>query len=202
MEADGPTVQGQTHIKNRQLKLCHTSCDLLDAGLLRDYLLEIVLWLQSNPNEVLTILLTNKEFSPGDIFIDPITASGLLPFLYDPGNRNPINATSWPTLETFITSGKRVLLFIDYLNPTDTTPTYLMDEFTYIFETPFSPSDPSFPCTADRPPNAPREQYQGMLILANHNLNTPISFLGKQILVPALPHIEKTNAAEGPSSVG
>jgi hypothetical protein len=45
----------------RELHLCHTSCALLDVVLLRYWLFEIRVWLDKNPDEVVTILLVNSN---------------------------------------------------------------------------------------------------------------------------------------------
>ena len=44
-------VTAQVHKSNSQWRLCHSSCDLLDAGLLSDWLADIKTWLDDNPNE-------------------------------------------------------------------------------------------------------------------------------------------------------
>jgi len=44
-------VTGQVHKSNSQWRLCHSTCSLLDAGLLSDWLKKIKTWLDDNPNE-------------------------------------------------------------------------------------------------------------------------------------------------------
>jgi hypothetical protein len=44
-------VTAQVHKSNSQWRLCHTTCTLLDAGLLSDWLKKIKTWLDDNPNE-------------------------------------------------------------------------------------------------------------------------------------------------------
>jgi hypothetical protein len=44
-------VTAQVHKSNSQWRLCHSTCDLLDAGLLSDWLKKIKTWLDDNPNE-------------------------------------------------------------------------------------------------------------------------------------------------------
>jgi hypothetical protein len=44
-------VTAQVHKSNSQWRLCHTTCSLLDAGLLSDWLKKIKTWLDENPNE-------------------------------------------------------------------------------------------------------------------------------------------------------
>lgn len=44
-------VTGQVHKNNNEWHLCHSSCDLLDAGTLESWLSEIKTWLDGNPND-------------------------------------------------------------------------------------------------------------------------------------------------------
>ncbi|KAK3048542.1 hypothetical protein LTS18_012921, partial [Coniosporium uncinatum] len=54
-------LQFQTHLVNNTLRLCHTSCDLLDAGTLEAYLTTVRIWLQTNRFEVITIIIGNDD---------------------------------------------------------------------------------------------------------------------------------------------
>lgn len=46
-------LQSQGHKKNgtTDIELCHTDCDLFDAGTLLSYLQEVKSWLDQNPDE-------------------------------------------------------------------------------------------------------------------------------------------------------
>lgn len=44
-------VTAQVHKNNDAWHLCHSSCDLLDAGTLESWLSEIKTWLDGNPND-------------------------------------------------------------------------------------------------------------------------------------------------------
>lgn len=73
---------------------------------------------------------------------------------------------------------------------------YLLDEFTYLFETPFEITDPDFPeCKIDRPSNASPDDR---LYLVNHNLQ--IDLFG--ILIPNRALAPRTNSATGRGSIG
>lgn len=50
-------LTAQVHQQNGQLHLCHSDCWLLDAGLFSDWLEEIRSWMESNPDDVVTILM-------------------------------------------------------------------------------------------------------------------------------------------------
>jgi hypothetical protein len=57
-------LQAQTHKHLGELRMCHTSCWLLDSGTLQDYLTTVKSWLDKHPNEVVSMLLTNYDRRP------------------------------------------------------------------------------------------------------------------------------------------
>ena len=74
---------------------------------------------------------------------------------------------------------------------------WLLDIWSYQWQTPFSPTDPSFPCTVQRPPGQDHATSQNRLYLANHNLNVAIGLSYKavgDILVPDVVQLNSTNA--------
>lgn len=64
------------------------------------------------------------------------------------------------------------------------------------------PTNRSFPCTQQRPPNLKRQAAENMMYIANHNLNTEISLAGTSLLVPTTALINQTNALNGSGSLG
>lgn len=73
---------------------------------------------------------------------------------------------------------------------------YILDQFSYYFETPFSTTDPKFrQCKIDRPPNASSD---GRFYLVNHTLNVDIF----GVIVPDRLNARRTNAATGDGSIG
>jgi hypothetical protein len=104
-------VQGQTHKVNDTLCYCHTSCDLLNAGPIEDYLKTVVNWLLSHPYEVVTILIGNGDFLNIEEFMTPVENSGLSKLAYIPNNRT-IAYNQWPTLSELILQGKCYVLSI------------------------------------------------------------------------------------------
>lgn len=54
-------LQAQTHDFVGTIQMCHTSCFELDAGPLSRYLAPIKTFLDDNPNEVVSVLLTNQD---------------------------------------------------------------------------------------------------------------------------------------------
>ncbi|PQE07288.1 PI-PLC X domain-containing protein [Rutstroemia sp. NJR-2017a BVV2] len=186
-------LQAQTHYFLGQLYLCHTSCILRPAGPLVDYLTEIKKWLDKNPNEVVTLLLTNGDRKSVSLFGGAITSSALNTYAYTPTKKLAID--EWPTLQEMITSGKRFVVFLDYLADTTLVP-YVLDEFQYFFETAFDTTDSSFSsCDSDRP-----KPYTGsdLLPLINHYLDVG----AEGILVPDRLALKTTNAATGKGSIG
>ncbi|KAF1987973.1 PLC-like phosphodiesterase [Aulographum hederae CBS 113979] len=195
-------LQMQTHhnATTNTLHLCHTSCEILDAGLLQDYLRTVVDWLNGNPYEVITILLGNSDVVDVTEYVAPIRDSGLIDFLYTPPSI-PMDIDGWPTLAEMILSGRRVVLFLDYEARQNEVP-YILDEFSYMWETPFSPTNNSFPCSEDRPPGLDPNVARQRMYIANHNLNAQISFLGTDLLIPDTVSLPRTNAADGNGSLG
>lgn len=199
-EANNPVVQFQTHLVNDTIRLCHSSCDLLDVGTLEDYLRKVVDWLKANPYDVVTILMGNSNFILPGNYSKPIENSGLIDYVYKPP-KIPMALDDWPNLSQFILKGQRAIVFLDYkANQTDIP--YLLDEFSQMWETPFSPTNRDFPCTVQRPPKLSDEDAKNRLYMANHNLNTEVSLLGASVLVPNSVLLNETNAVSGYGSAG
>ncbi|KAK7522047.1 PLC-like phosphodiesterase [Phyllosticta citriasiana] len=187
-------LQVQTHYNSTkdQFNLCHTSCDILNAGTLDDYLADVSSWVSAHPYDVITILIGNADYVKVGNYTRVLENSGLKPFLYEPP-QIPMGLEDWPTLSEFILTGKRVLVFLDY-EANQTAVPYVMDEFSHIWETPFDPTDQSFPCTVQRPPGLTTEQAQDHMYMINHNLNAEISLLGTSMLVPNTVGLNVTNS--------
>lgn len=112
-----------------------------------------------------------------------------------------MRSQDWPTLEEMILTSQRVVIFMDY-NANQSQVPYILDEFSQMWETPFSPTNRSFPCTPERPPELSDEDAKNRLYLANHNLNTEIPLGGSSILVPTTTLLNETNAVSGYGSLG
>ncbi|SMR64081.1 unnamed protein product [Zymoseptoria tritici ST99CH_3D1] len=193
-------IQGQVHWseQNQTLYNCHSSCDLLNAGPWENTLVTIREFLQDNPYEVVTMLIGNSDFQPVEKFVPAIQNAGLAPYLYEP-QFVPQYRNQWPTIGQMILRNQRLVIFMDYDANQDSVP-YILDEFTHMWETPFSPTDRDFPCTQQRPPDlnqtVAREQF---MYLANHNLNQQIDLsaigidLGDDLLIPNTALLNVTN---------
>ena len=73
---------------------------------------------------------------------------------------------------------------------------YILDEFTYFFETPYDTTDPKFAqCDIDRPP---KSNGKGLMYIVNHFLEVDLH----GILTPDYRHAGRTNAVTGSGSIG
>jgi hypothetical protein len=106
--------------------MCHTSCWLRDAGSVVDYLSTVKTWLDANPDQVVTLLLTNGDNLPVSNFGDAMLSSGLASYAYAPGQDLTID--QWPTLRQFIDSGKRLIFFLG------TSPTWPIEDPLLTFD--------------------------------------------------------------------
>lgn len=193
-------LQGQVHFVNDTLFYCHTSCDLLNAGTVEDYLITFYGWIASHPYDVVTLLFSNSNRVEPRYFADALRSAGLERFIYSPP-KTKMTLDEWPTLGELILNGKRVVVFMDYGADQSEVP-YILDEFAYMWETPFSPTDTSFPCTVGRPPGLSENQSRNMLYLANHNLNVRFMLGPASFLLPNTVEIDQTNGINGTASLG
>ncbi|KAK1754646.1 PI-PLC X domain-containing protein 1 [Echria macrotheca] len=179
---------------------CHTSCDLLDAGPITDWLGTVKDWVAGHPYDVVTILLGNGNYSKPEMYVPFIESTGILQYIYTPPVV-PMSRDDWPTLARMILSGQRVVMFLDY-EANQTAFPWLLDEFSQMWETPFDPTDQKFPCTVQRPPDLKEEDAKKRLYLMNHNLNVEVSLLGSTVNVPAVSQLNVTNNVTGFGSLG
>lgn len=106
-------LQSQTHNFENQVKMCHTSCDLEDAGPVEDYLRELKTWMDKNPRDVVTLLLTNPDKVPMSTFDDIFKKVGLDQMGFKPDRAlSPLAMDVWPTIGDMIASGQRLVTFI------------------------------------------------------------------------------------------
>lgn len=183
-------LQAQVHKEDNVLRLCHTSCALLDAGTLQAWLNAVNSWMVANPNEVVTILLVNSDKADISEFAAQFQTSGLSKLGYTPASTG-----EWPTLQAMISQGTRLVSFITNIQASPTA-SYLLPEFTYVFETAFEVTEfTGFNCTLDRPSrlgSATAAIAQNHLGLVNH-------FKGQAfaagIVVPDAENIDIVNSA-------
>jgi hypothetical protein len=190
-------LQSQVHDENGVLQLCHTSCGLLDAGPLENWLATINTWMEQNPDEVVTILLVNADdnLHGSEDFGAAFNSSGLSQFAYNP---QTTQATSnWPTLGEMISANTRLVSFVSNVDPSPNYP-FILNQFNFVFETPFENTAPeSFSCTLDRaigPSTAEEALSRGFLSLVNHFLYSTVS---ANLFIPDVNAIDTTNSAGG-----
>lgn len=179
---------------------CHTSCNLLNSGTLESELATVASWVQEHPYDVVTILLVNSDYVNVNNYTAPIMNAGLGPYLYYPP-KVPMRVNDWPTLSQMILTGKRVVVFMDYQANQAEVP-YILDEFSQMWETPFSPTNPAFPCDIQRPPGLNTNASHDYLYLANHNLNVEISLGPVSLLIPNTAELVEVNGVSGNASLG
>ncbi|KAK5170289.1 uncharacterized protein LTR77_004876 [Saxophila tyrrhenica] len=167
------TAQVQNPEDSNALHVCHTSCDLLDAGTLRDWLAEVRTWMESNPNEVVTLLLVNGAEATGSALTAQYEAAGLASLSYTPSGSSS-TSQDWPTLQTLIDSGTRLINFVPDLND-DSGAAYLMNQWNYVFENDYENTSPTdYSCEVNRPANfvgrTSEAISKGRMPLMNHFL--------------------------------
>lgn len=186
-------IQAQVHILNGVLELCHTTCDILDGGPLETFLAGIKVWMDANPNDVVTLLLVNSDSESAALFGADFASSGISEYGYTATSTTGPIAT-WPTLQTLITANTRLITFIASITYDSAYP-YLLSEFDYIFETAFDVTDmTAFVCTLDRPTtlsSAATAVASGYMGLLNHFKDSSEVFT----IVPDVTNITITNSA-------
>ncbi len=71
----------------------------------------------ANPNEVLTILLTNGDNADVSLFGTAVTSSGLSKYAYTPSSQ--LTMSEWPTLQELISAGTRLVMFLGMILDTN-----------------------------------------------------------------------------------
>ncbi|KAJ5628500.1 PLC-like phosphodiesterase [Penicillium lividum] len=193
-------ISFEAHYYDDDIYLCHTSCELLNMGTLETYLTTVTEWIKNNPYDVVTVLIVNSNYVSPSNFSAPIKNSGLIDYAYEPW-KIPMSLDSWPTLSEMILTSKRAVIFMDY-EADQTEYPYILDEFSQMWETPFSPLNRTFPCTTQRPTGITKAKAEDRMYMANHNLNLEIIFDDIDILIPDPAQINVTNAVSGYGSLG
>lgn len=188
-------LQMQAHQSTDAIHLCHTSCFLYDGGTLADYLAKVKTWMDSNTNDVVTLLIVNSDSIAPTSFDSVFQAAGLASLSYiPPAASQPF--TAWPTLGSMIDKGTRLVTFLDTGANFASVP-YIIDEFTNVWETAFDVTDPTFDCNVNRTQgDATQEMY-----LINHFLDEVVNVVATSI-APDKGQLNVTNAVSGPGSLG
>jgi hypothetical protein len=148
---------------------------------------------------VLTFLFTNDDAINVTTWAADFESTGIADLAYvPPFTTTPSDTLNWPTLGSMISSGKRVVIFMDS-NANPALVDYILPEFTYMWETPFDQTNPSFPCNVDRPPALKGQVPTGRLATVNHFLDTQLT---PGVLIPDTEALNTTNGVSGPGSLG
>ncbi|KAI0322183.1 PLC-like phosphodiesterase [Amylostereum chailletii] len=186
-------LQVQAHNKDGTIELCHSSCSLLDGGSLQDYLGTLKSWMDSNTNDVVTLLIVNIDDLAVSQFDTVFKAAGVDTLSYAPSSATT-TFSNWPTLGAMIDNGTRLVTFMDEKADFTTTP-YIIDEFTNVWETAYDVTDTTFNCDVNRT----RGDTSTQMYLINHFLDEAGIF---GILTPAVDKANTTNAVSGVGSLG
>jgi len=206
LDAGVRLLSAQVHRKNGatgedQWHLCHSSCDLLDMGTLANWLRNISSWMNRNPNEIVTVLIVDSDDATPAQLGAQFEASGISQLAYRPSSATVVPKT-WPTLQSLISNGTRLMTFVASITPDPAFP-YLMDEFSFVFENDFENDNPrSYSCNPNRPTSLRTVQQaadSGKMFLMNHFLYATMAF---GIQTPNDTYVNVTNAQTGFGSLG
>jgi hypothetical protein len=156
--------------------------------------------MRNNPYDVVSFIIGNFDYVKPENFSIPILNAGLEDLIYKPP-KAPMALDDWPTLSEMILKQKRAVFFMDY-EANQTSHPWLMDQFSQVWETPFSPTDDTFPCTQQRPPGLSKEAAKKRMYMANHNLNLQLNLGSLSMLIPNTAQLQATNGVNGSGSLG
>lgn len=137
------------------LFMCHGLCEI-GATELAPALGALRVWLDTNPDEVVTAIVENHV--PADDIAQAFVDAGLEPYLHTPTDQ-------WPSLSEMITSGRRLVVMTEEGSGGSTAP-WLRNAFDLTQDTPYT-----FPTAADFSCEPNRGGPQAPLLLVNHWLS-------------------------------
>jgi hypothetical protein len=186
-------LQVQAHMHNEEIRLCHTSCALYDGGTAESYLRTVKTFLDANPHEVMTIIIANKWEGPAmSAWRAVFDNSGMASLAYVPGQPF-MSRNNWPTLGDMISTGKRVVVFMDkgFGHPEEASADFILPEFEMVWEDSIDPDNINFPCAVER--TARPQSFKQQLNLINHNLNANVLPIGWGVRFPDRLNSPRTN---------
>lgn len=148
---------------------------------------------------MVTILLVNSDGATASELNTEFTTANITDYAYEPSSLTSA-PSSWPTLQTMIDDGKRLVVFVASLASSTSYP-YLMDEFTFVWENPYDVTSPSnFSCQPNRPSSVAGQLSTALssnrLPLMNHFLySNDLSIINVQY--PNSSYVATTNAPSG-----
>lgn len=143
---------------------------------------------------VVTVLLVNSDGASAADINSNYKSAGLDKYVY-----KHQASGSWPTLQKMIDDGTRLVTFVTAVDSSTTETSYLLDEWSYIFENSYDVTSSSqFSCTPDRPDsakgNAVAAIQSGKLPFMNHFLYQTAIL---DIETPNASYVGTTNAPSG-----
>ncbi|SAM84920.1 uncharacterized protein UBRO_05886 [Ustilago bromivora] len=173
------------------IDLCHSSCQLENGGTLESYLTEVKSWVDSNPNDVITILIVNSDDQPASSFATAFESTGLSSKAFAPSpGAAALAKNAWPSLGSMIDAGKTVVTFIDNSADVSSVP-YILSHFQNTWENPYNQISVPFNCTVDRINSG--SSPTNMMYLVNHYLDSTFNLFGTNVFVPNTAQIATTN---------
>jgi hypothetical protein len=138
------------------LYLCHGLCEI-GATELAPTLAALRVWLDANPDEVVTLIVENHV--PAADVGAAVVQAGLEPYLHTP------QVDTWPTLREMITSGRRLVVLTEEGSGGADHP-WLANAFALTQDTPYT-----FPTAEDFTCESNRGAEDAPLFLVNHWLS-------------------------------
>lgn len=191
-------LTAQLHRSNGDVRLCHTACNLLDAGPLETWLSELGNWIDNHPCDVVTLVLINTENIAANEIVWHFETANIIQYAYVPPSTTDL-PSAWPTLQNLIATRKRLMVFIASLEQgISSDGPFLMDEFRFIWENEFENTDASqFSCQPSRPTtlrgNIPAAIASRRLPMMNHFL-----YKENKVLNIQYPNVESVALTNSP----
>lgn len=134
------------------IDLCHTSCSLYQGGAIEYWLSQISSWIESNPDNVVTLLIVNSDGLAPSVFAPAFQSTNLTSRMYSSSSYSStggITKDAWPTLGSMIDAGTNIVGFL--ASEADVTSVnYLLPEFSSMWENPYDQTSQPFNCSIDR----------------------------------------------------
>lgn len=147
--------------------------------------------------QVVTVLLVNSDDATDTELGAVFDSANITDYAYEPTTVGSA-MSSWPTLQDLINNGTRLMTFVASLTGSSNV-TYMMDEFTYIWENPYDVTNASnFSCDPQRPSTLDGDISTALssnrLPFMNHFLDQDV---GLGIEEPDVSAINTTNGQNG-----
>ncbi|SPO27856.1 uncharacterized protein UTRI_04999 [Ustilago trichophora] len=174
------------------ISLCHTSCYLQNGGYLEDWLREILSWMDGNPEEIVSVLLTNPEGVAIENWARGFESVNAHKRSFIP-TKASLRRDEWPTYGQMREASQTLVMILDRGADFSKYP-YIINEFGNIWENAYDQTTLPFNCSVDRG-SKPQER----LGLINRFLNDEVIGIG--IKYPDKDLLEHVNAAQGAEGV-